>query len=459
MPSISSTTTIDTNRKIPRRPLGGVGDDSNNRLAKEVSIVGLGCSSFSNFFEDSSRSTIDLHTLTKAHPVVQEWIKTIHYAILEAGINVLDTAPWYGHGSSEIVVGWALDELLSSSPSSQKELSQQQPIQRDDLVVNTKVGRYEADAQHQFDFSHSTTLRSVARSLHRLNCHYIDVLQLHDPEFAPSLTQLLDETIPAMLQARDKGYCKALGLTGYPLETQYQVFQATLDKFQTNIWDQALTYGHFNLHDSSLIHQPLFPTSTTTTKKQTYADVLKEHNTKLLAAAPLSMGLLTTNTLPEWHPASDQLKQACRKANEICTECSSGNNDKDDEGGVVHLSALAILYALSCPKIPCTLLGMKDIAQVKFATALAQRYDSIDNTVRFEEGGNSNEEDKETIERVLKAILSSKEHAALARILDPQTGPFGRHNNCWGWDGIGGAHEFWLNEVGKSVEHWQESEF
>ena len=109
---MATTTTTNNNNKIPKRPFGSILKDKDN-LSKELSIIGLGCSSFSSFFDEES-SSFDLQNLSKSHPLVQEWIQTIRYAVLEAGINLLDTAPWYGHGTSEVVVGWALEELLLS---------------------------------------------------------------------------------------------------------------------------------------------------------------------------------------------------------------------------------------------------------------------------------------------------------------------------------------------------------
>lgn len=140
------------------------------------------------------------------HPRVKSWIETIEYAICDAGITVLDTAPWYGHGISEVVVGWALEKILSNPNGN---------VKREQLTINTKVGRYEADPGRQFDFSAATTFQSVERSIRRLRCgSYVDVLQLHDPEFAPSIDVLFEETIPAMIECRAKGRCRALGITG-----------------------------------------------------------------------------------------------------------------------------------------------------------------------------------------------------------------------------------------------------
>ena len=218
-------------------------------LPSNVPIVGLGCSSFSTFFWSKKERLKGFFTkwTDRNNPVVQEWIQTIHYAIKSANITLLDTAPWYGHGTSEVVIGWALEELFTEESA----------ITRDDLVINTKVGRYEADSQNMSNFSKETTLMSVQRSLERIKCDYINVLQLHDPEFAPTLDILMDETIPAMIECRDNGWCRALGMTGYSLEVQYQILQASLDMHGSSVWDQSLVYGHFNLHDTSLFSQPL----------------------------------------------------------------------------------------------------------------------------------------------------------------------------------------------------------
>lgn len=196
----------DLRTTIARRPLGSV--YGNHRLPSSVSIVGLGCSSFSAFWsadewDDLAPCSVD--SLRKSHPRVQEWIKTIECAVLEESITLLDLAPWYGHGTSEVVVGWAMEELSKNDNN----------FMRENLIINTKVGRYEAEASRQFDFSSGATLHSVQRSLDRLQCcGYIDVLQLHDTEFAPSLEILFQETIPAMLKCQEKGWCRALGMTG-----------------------------------------------------------------------------------------------------------------------------------------------------------------------------------------------------------------------------------------------------
>jgi aryl-alcohol dehydrogenase-like predicted oxidoreductase len=385
--------------------------------------VGLGCSSFSTFFWSDKemqdclgKSEINNWTpdsLDKSHPRVQEWIQTILYAVTKVGITLLDTAPWYGHGTSEIVIGWAMQEILFNGN-----------LKRDHLIINTKVGRYEADPEKQFDFSKTATIASVQRSLERLQCGgYIDVLQLHDPEFAPSLDQILNETIPAMVECRENGWCRALGMTGYPLEVQHQILQRSLEVHGPDVWDQALTYGHFNLHDMSLTVQPV-------AKSASFATYCWEQKIALLCAAPLSMGLLTERGPPEWHPASAELKQASRRATNMCK--SQG----------VNISTLALCVALSDPRIPCTILGMKDASEVDAVVAVAERFRNVDNSLPSAS--------------ILKQVLTEDESQAWNIIRDPLGGPFA---SVWSsgtskWDGVREVRLFYNGMANQRAEEW-----
>ena len=398
-------------------------------------------------------SEIIASTLTKDHFKVKEWIRAIRYAIEECGITLLDTAPWYGHGTSEMVVGWALEEILSSSPHDkgvEGTTGTTPAMARSDLCINTKVGRYEADPAHQFDFSKQATLASAQTSLERLSCGYIDVLQLHDPEFSPSLTLLLEETIPAMVECRSRGWCKALGLTGYPLEVQYQILQDSLNRYgaeaSRQLWDQALTYGHFNLHDSSLIHRRV------SSSCESFAELCHQHSMGLLAAAPLSMGLLTHQDTAEWHPANGSpLARACHEATTICSDLG------------VDIATLALLFALSHPSLPCTILGMKNMEEVRTAALLAKRFASVDWTLPGL-----------TQDLVLSFVLTAQEQKAYQKLSDPVEGPFA---GVWKpeterdydgdteifapqyqWDGILEAHEFW-KQLGTPFENWQQRSF
>ena len=87
-------------------------------------------------------------------------IATVHKA-LKSGINYIDTAPWYGQGKSEQLLG----EALASVP-------------RSTFYIGTKVGRYELEADKMFDFSAKKTKESIVRSLALLQLNYVDVIQV-----------------------------------------------------------------------------------------------------------------------------------------------------------------------------------------------------------------------------------------------------------------------------------------
>jgi L-galactose dehydrogenase len=375
----------------------------------------------------------------------------------------------HGHGVSETVVGWALDELWGGSGSGSGDGDEddlatsgkagtrraevaagiikneddnnnedkrfkgtRSLIRRTDITINTKVGRYEADPLHMFDFTYQTTIESARRSLQRLHVTYVDVLQLHDPEFAPSLEILLDETIPALLHCRDEiGVCRAIGLTGYPLPVQDQILRASLDRFGANVWDHALTYAHYNLHDRSLVTSPLF------TKWSCYSsggdddgndddDDGPYNSMPILSAAPLSMGLLTQAGPPVWHPAPAALKEACRAAAQLC-RLSRFHLDHVE----VDIAHLAIAYAVSQDeRIPCTILGMKSVKQVQDMQRFINR----------------------------RPVLTSAEQGLIDEILDPTNGPFAAAANDDGapipcqWDGVEQAILFWQSLDTKDVD-------
>ena len=72
---------------------------------------------------------------------------SLHHAI-DRGINYIDTAYWYGQGSSEQF----LRKVLKDIP-------------RDKYYIGTKLGRYERDVRNMFDFSAEKVTQSAEESL------------------------------------------------------------------------------------------------------------------------------------------------------------------------------------------------------------------------------------------------------------------------------------------------------
>ncbi len=106
-----------------------------------------------------------------------ESIRTIH-AALDRGINLIDTAPVYGFGRSEELVGKALA----------------QHGRRKQAVIATKVGLAWKDGTPYRNASKGRIVQEVEESLRRLQTDVIDIYQVHWPD--PNT--VIEETAEAM---------------------------------------------------------------------------------------------------------------------------------------------------------------------------------------------------------------------------------------------------------------------
>ncbi|CAH1423867.1 unnamed protein product [Lactuca virosa] len=249
----------------------------------------------------------------------EEAIATVREAF-RLGINFFDTSPYYGGTLSEKVLGKSLKAV---------------GVPRDQFIVSTKCGRY----KDGFDFSATRVTQSIDESLERLQLDYVDILQCHDIEFG-SLDQIINETIPALQKLKEKGKIRFIGITGLPLG----IFNYVLDRVPLGTIDVILSYCHYGINDTTL--EDLLP-------------YLKSKGVGVISASPLSMGLLTENGPPDWHPASSELKAACRKAADFCKE-----KGKD-------ISKLAMKYSLCNKDFSSILVGMKSVQQVQDNVAAA----------------------------------------------------------------------------------------
>jgi len=102
---------------------------------------------------------------------------------LQSGINFFDTAPYYSSkfARSEEILGKALKGVPRSS-----------------FIINTKCGRDRVDGVATYDYTAAGIRRSLDNSLRRLQLSYLDMFTLHDVEFADSLEQIVNVSLPEM---------------------------------------------------------------------------------------------------------------------------------------------------------------------------------------------------------------------------------------------------------------------
>lgn len=119
---------------------------------------------------------------------------------LDAGLNMLDTAPMYGDGYSEEVVGDAIAG------------------RRDKVILSTKfMHREKGDAR-----------RSLEESLKRLKTDYVDLYQQHWPWPAPPLSDTLDE----LLELKREGKARAIGVSNW-MEPEWEEAGARAAEVET----------------------------------------------------------------------------------------------------------------------------------------------------------------------------------------------------------------------------------
>jgi aryl-alcohol dehydrogenase-like predicted oxidoreductase len=123
-----------------------------------------------------------------------ESIATIRSAF-ERGINVIDTAPVYGFGRSEEIVGRAIAEGRL----------------RSEVLIATKAGLQWDGGTVSRNAGRARILREVEDSLRRLRTEYIDIYQVHWPD--PLV--MIEETAEAMHTLFKQGKIRAIGVSNF----------------------------------------------------------------------------------------------------------------------------------------------------------------------------------------------------------------------------------------------------
>src|ERR1700731_4019830 len=123
-----------------------------------------------------------------------ESVATIRTAF-EHGINIVDTAPVYGFGRSEEIVGKAIAEGGL----------------RSNVLIATKTGLQWDGGKVSRNASRARIMREIEDSLRRLRTDHIDIYQVHWPD--PLVT--IEETAEAMQTLFNQGKIRAIGVSNF----------------------------------------------------------------------------------------------------------------------------------------------------------------------------------------------------------------------------------------------------
>ena len=268
-------------------------------------------------------------------------------ACKDQGITSIDTAPIYGFGFSEEVVGEAI-----AGNRHQYEIMTKAGMRWDDTkgVHYFTTQNNEGGSCEVYKYSgKESVIAECEGSLKRLRTDYIDLYQIHWPDESTPI----EETMEALQHLKDQGKIRAAGVSNYSLDQMKQA--ASLIELASN----QLPY--------SMIRRDI---------EDDIVPWCVENDCGILAYSPLQRGLLTGKIGPETTFAPGDSRPGLphfKPVNLVKT-----NRFLDTirplalERGVT-LSQLVIRWTLQRPGISVALVGARNEAQVK-QNAVAARF-------------------------------------------------------------------------------------
>ncbi|MGW2031012.1 aldo/keto reductase [Streptomyces sp. NPDC001811] len=258
------------------------------RGGPKVSVIGLGTTAFMGIFGRRDPGAV---------------ADTLRLG-LDSGINLVDTAPSYGNGFAETMLGTVLRG------------------RRHEVVLTTKVGCY---APEEFDFSEQRIRSGLEDSLRRLETDHVDILLAHDIEYADP-RHVTTVVLPLLEKLKAEGKARAVGVSGLPLS----VLDTAVSAAELDV---VLSYCRYGVHDTSLTAA---------------ARRWRERGTGTVLGSAVAMGLLTQAGPPRWHPAPSELRAAAARAAALCAERGA------------DLATLTIQFAFANDALGSVLTGTAD---------------------------------------------------------------------------------------------------
>lgn len=167
---------------------------------------------------------------TSYGPVDEETCAIALKTALDSGVTFFDTAPAYGDGRSERLIGAAVSDC------------------RDNVVLATKIGyQHWQDAP---DFSENAAMRSLEGSLARLGTDRIDLLQLHSPPI--DVIHSDNELFKRLRRLKEEGTVRAVGVSAKsPQDAMIAIENVRPDAIQVNFNMLDMRADHCGLFDAA----------------------------------------------------------------------------------------------------------------------------------------------------------------------------------------------------------------
>ena len=266
----------------------------------------------------------------------KEAINIVHTS-LDLGVNFFDTAPNYGHGTSEIRLGKAL-----------------KGIDRSKIVINTKFGHTDSGS---LNFNSNYIRESLEGSLKRLQLDYVDSLIIHNPPF-----EILDgnnnDHYEILERLIEEGKIKAYGAS---IDT-YKEMKLLMDTTNCQVIE-----AFFNI-----LHQDAARAF----------DMAKEKGVGIIVKVPLDSGWLSGKYNSE-STFSDIRNRWSKK--DIVTRAHLVNRVKELIKSENDLAEKAITFCLSYEAVSTVIPGHKNVEQLNNNIKSLNKPLSKENVQKLEE--------------------------------------------------------------------------
>lgn len=276
-----------------------------------VSVIGIGALHFGNLCD----------------PILSDRIIA---TATESGLNFIDTAPMYGGGNSECIVGKAVAG------------------RRHEFIIGTKVGLEPiVNANGQFGvrtipLKRETIFKSVENSLKALNTDFIDLLQLHafDPTVSP------EETFSALAELVVQGKIRYFGASNY----NYGELTTMLNAMNLGSFPGLVSLqSHYNVMERRL--------------EQEIVPKCAELGISTMCYRALGRGIITNRYKRGTPPPAESRGASSHRVSRHLTDANFSMMDILGNYALEHghtISELAISWLLAKPTVSSLLLGMRN---------------------------------------------------------------------------------------------------
>ncbi|QJX46323.1 aldo/keto reductase [Hymenobacter taeanensis] len=260
------------------------------------------------------------------------------HASYDLGVTSIDTAPIYGQGLSEEIVGEAIKSLPRDKVQILTKFGMRWDLAKGDFAMKTKD-----NSGHDLDVykyaAPESIMKEVEDSLRRLGTDYIDLYQIHWPD----KTTPIEDTMAAVQRLVEQGKVRAIGVSNYSVE-QMQTAEKVV-----NLASNQVPY--------SMVRRDI---------EQDVVPYCLEHNKAILAYSPMQLGLLTGKIKPSQHFDASDLRATHRLFTPESVTRVNAFLDKlrpMAESKSATLGQLVLRWTLAQPGISVALVGARNAEQ------------------------------------------------------------------------------------------------